>query len=129
MTAKKTPDTGDNTGPETTGEGTTTSGPDGLGVVTSRNDNDSDPTGVNPAATWETSTTPSLAVDDNADPVAEVRYPIQCLAPMPCNCPKCIGTGTDDNTLSEEEAKDAADVPDETDTDTTDKTTDKKTAK
>jgi len=110
MTVKKT-DTGadaTNTGPETTGAGTTTSGPDGTGVVTSRNNNDSDPTGVNPAATWETSTNPPLATDP--DQTAEVRHPIQCLAPMPCNCPACTGVGTDTNTLSAEEAADAADA-------------------
>ncbi len=106
MTAKKT-----DTGPDTTATDTTTT--DTAGVVTSRNNNDSDPTGVNPAATWETSTNPSLAVDpDHTD--AEVRVPIQCLAPMPCLCPACIGTGTDENTLSAEEAVTAAENTDTT---------------
>jgi hypothetical protein len=101
MTAKK-----DTTA--STETGLTTSGPDGTGVVTSRNNNESDPTGVNPAATWETSTNPPLATDP--DQTAEVRHPIQCLAPMPCRCPACIGTGTDTNTLNAEEAADAADA-------------------
>jgi hypothetical protein len=108
MTAKKTTT-------DTTPDTTATDQP--AGVVTSRNDNASDPTGVNPAATPETSTTPTLDVVDPVTDFAEVRYPIQCLAPMPCTCPKCIGVGTDENTLNAEEAKDAAEalLPTQTD--------------
>lgn len=100
MTAKKTQDKTDTVTDE-------------AGVVTSRNDNASDPTGVNPAATWETSPAPSLATSGDTtttDEVPEVRVPIQCLAPMPCNCPPCTGVGTDTNTLSAEEAVTAAEA-------------------
>jgi hypothetical protein len=108
MTAKKT-----TPADTTTTDPATDTVTDTAGIVTSRNDNASDPTGVNPAATWETSTTPTLTVD-TVRAAAEVRYPIQCLAPMPCTCPKCIGVGTDENTLSAEEAADAADKTDTT---------------